>query len=515
MKKTILTAICGIGLMSVSCKEFLEPQSQNEFVPKTVQSLNELLVSDVYLGPWDGSHHPMFTALGVFDDDVTWYDKEMEIRESAQSTYEQMRLPYAWDDAMLTDMSGFGDTYETSYQRIVGCNVVLDYADDMHGSENERAKLKAQAYAMRAFYYFYLVNTYGKPYSFDKEALGVPLKITSEFASSGIPRSTVGKVYEQMVTDLQEAERLFMLLPEEEQWNPTAFKASLPMVQLLLSRVYLYMEEWESAIKYAEKVILNPDFQLLDLSTIEEPKINAENPYFDYHTAENPETIFLYGSFCDVIHLTGNFVISEDNFNYPLFIPSESLLNSFVPSDLRKSRYIFQSAYNDRFPAGLRAVGKSKTQRGFKFYYGQPGYGWGGSLRLCEAYLNAIEGAVMLYKNGNHTYLAEALRRWDELRQMRHTADYEKITTTDPDLLMDLIRRERRCELCFEHHRWFDIRRYGMEPLEHVWYSAKGERVVYKLEKNDPGFTLLLPQSAIESNTKLEQNELREKSESK
>lgn len=510
MKRIILTIVCGIGMMLVSCQAFLEPQSQSEFVPKTVQSLNELLLGDVYMGPWDGSREgSMFTMLGVFDDDVAWYTGKIEMREGNQATYEQMRLPYAWDNAMYTDSDGFGDLYEICYRKIAGCNVVLDYADGVEGSENARSKLKAQAYAMRAFYYYWLINTYAKPYSFDKEALGVPLKTSSILLSTGLPRSTVGAVYDQMVFDLKEAERLFMLLPETEQQDPTAFKASLPMVQLLLSRVYLYMEEWKLAVNYAEKVIRNPNYRLLDLNTVKEPDIEDENPYFDYHSTENPEAVFLHGTFSDVINLTGSIVESNSYYAYPLFTPSESLLVSFTPSDLRKSRYILQNAVRNNYPSGLRAVAKAKTQRGFKFFR-VVGMGWGISFRLCEAYLNGIEGAIMAYKeNGDQAYLTKALDWLDFFRQTRYSTDDEKITSTDPDFLVNLIRKERRNELCFEHHRWFDLRRYGMESLEHIWYSPAGEQVSYKLEKNDPGFMMLIPQSAIEKNSNIIQNELR------
>ena len=50
-----------------------------------------------------------------------------------------------------------------------------------------------------------------------------------------------------------------------------------------------------------------------------------------------------------------------------------------------------------------------------------------------------------------------------------------------------------------------------MDELTHVWYDAAGTRVEYKLEKNDPGFTLLIPQEAFELNHSLVQNEKRGK----
>lgn len=66
-------------------------------------------------------------------------------------------------------------------------------------------------------------------------------------------RNTVEEVYLQIVADLNEAERLFLTLSAAQQYEPN-YLVSLPMVQLLKSRVALYMENWKEAKTYAEKL---------------------------------------------------------------------------------------------------------------------------------------------------------------------------------------------------------------------------------------------------------------------
>ncbi len=61
-------------------------------------------------------------------------------------------------------------------------------------------------------------------------------------------RNTVEEVYLQIVADLNEAERLFLTLSAAQQYEPN-YLVSLPMVQLLKSRVALYMENWKEAKK--------------------------------------------------------------------------------------------------------------------------------------------------------------------------------------------------------------------------------------------------------------------------
>ncbi len=124
--------------------------------------------------------------------------------------------------------------------------------------------IKAQSYALRAFYYYMLVNQYGLPYNYNKESLGVPLKLDSKMRDDDnilMRRNTVEEVYRQIVTDLNEAERLFLTLSATQQYEPN-YLVSLPMVQLLKSRVALYMENWEEA-----KNVCGESYQRLELLT--------------------------------------------------------------------------------------------------------------------------------------------------------------------------------------------------------------------------------------------------------
>lgn len=104
------------------------------------------------------------------------------------------------------------------------------------------------------------------PYNHNKKALGVPLKISSELTSTLPARNTVEEVYTQIEKDLNEAEKFYLSLPESSQFSKN-YRTSLPMVQLLKSRVYLHMERWSEAAEYADKVISDWSFSLVDLNT--------------------------------------------------------------------------------------------------------------------------------------------------------------------------------------------------------------------------------------------------------
>ena len=102
------------------------------------------------------------------------------------------------------------------------------------------------------------------------------------------------------------------------------------MVHLLLSRAYLYMEEWEKAATYANHVITNGNFHLLDLNTIktyseEDPSIPSYINYHSYTTSS--EVIWVYGNITDVTKYVYNVSVSTND--HPFFRASKELMNCF------------------------------------------------------------------------------------------------------------------------------------------------------------------------------------------
>ncbi|WP_099290360.1 RagB/SusD family nutrient uptake outer membrane protein [Butyricimonas sp. Marseille-P3923] len=507
MNKVIRYGLWCFMLVLASCQDFLEPKSQSEYVPELVQSLQELLLGTVYMGPGDGA---LTSVLSFADDDVARRPDLTNFEAGSESTFEQVRLAFSWSDEMQLRLGNY-NVYGTIYDKIVGCNAVLDYMDDVKGSKEDKDYVRAQALAMRAFYYYYLVNFYGKPYGADKDALGVPLKLTADLSTESIARSTVKRVYDQMVEDLSEAEKLFANVSRERQLQREGL-VNLPMVDLLLSRIYLYMENWSEAMEYGEKVINDFGISLLDLNV----GMPGGSKSRDYFVKENPEVIFLFGDAYGTYAFAASRVDIYDGKNYfmnSIAVASDSLIKQYDRTDLRLDNYLYWEFPMDGTPPVYRLpFGKVACSYGSNFP-NQGGTAWGGALRVAEAYLNVAEAAAMLFKAQNDvTYLTKACNLMDRLRENRYRqGTYRTLDITAPDELIRFVRDERRRELCFEFHRWFDLRRYGMDEMKHLWYDNSGNPVEYKLENNDPGFTLLIPQEAFNLNHSLVQNEKRGK----
>ena len=77
----------------------------------------------------------------------------------------------------------------------------------------------------------------------------------------------------------------------------------------------------------------------------------------------------------------------------------------------------------------------------------------------------------------------------------------------DCENLLNEIRVERRLELCFDGHRWFDLRRYGMPMITHYFKTKSTDQwEIYTLKEKDPVYTLPIPVLMLENNTALQQN---------
>ncbi len=130
-----------------------------------------------------------------------------------------------------------------------------------------------------------LVNLYGKPYhpSTATADFGVPVKTDPAIKDQFVSRSTTGEVYQQILKDLLEAEQ------ELAGMNTgSTIRANQAAVQALLSRMYLYREEYEKAVLYADKVIDSHRYELKDL--------NHHTAGEDFLNRTSPEVVFTMGA---------------------------------------------------------------------------------------------------------------------------------------------------------------------------------------------------------------------------
>lgn len=535
--KNIVWMIASV-LLCVSCSDFLEPKSQSEYTAENATQLNELLLGVAYPGPTsnaNGSSNTMTTLLDVLSDDVSGagYHSTAETRGYYdRAVVKAAKIVYSWQPDYSRKMSDAGryefNAYSCVYDRLTGANAVIDQINDVSGTQDNINHVLGQAYALRGFYYLHLVNMYGEPYYYNPDGLAVPLKLTAYVEERPMIRNTVREVYNQIVKDLLAAENTFLQLPESMQYK-TDYRANLWMTRHILARTYLYMENWEGAAEYAEKLIDNGSFTLLNLESLVNSGytnhragtgVNDKRKFYNFITYDNPECYWVYGSSNEMSRLTESIIDRGNTTSSPyLMQASQDLLDSYEEGDARKLLYFVTDIYSNKYMniTGYGSIGKYPITLGDNNLY--PGSGtnvFGQALRKSEAYVIAAEANAMLYKDGDAAAGAKAVSQLNELRSKRFLAEkYRALTLGDfssPEELVDFVRAERRREMCFEALRWFDQRRYGMKKVERVWYTGPGNSAAdnihyekYVLEDNDPLFTLPIPHTVLQKNSDLQQ----------
>lgn len=457
-KKSYIYALAGLLTMA-SCSDFLNESSQDEVLVKDVSDYSEMILGSGYPSPTE----KLYTPLYLMDDDYMLNENAMSDDEdyaSALSAYPFLTWqPNMWQNNNV-DESYYGDMYYKTYQRIMGVNAILDGIDNAIGETKPKEIVKAEALALRGYYYYMLVNIFGKPYNHYKESLGVPLKLTANLETNGKPRNTVEEVYKQIVKDMTEAKTLFSKYPKTRG----DFRINLPSVDILLSRVYLQIEDWDAVIEVATDAIENG------------------NPLTNYlNLPANTKTFSSY-DYSEVEWLFGN---GYSTCSLPGIRPSNDLWEMFSDNDTRKKLWFNSSGKNVNLKK--KKLGSKRTPTN--------------AIRMSEAWLARAEAYAM---NGKLSLAANDL---DHLRKNRYN-DYTSTEYTDKDKLVSEIRKERRLELCYDEVRWFDLRRYGMPSLQHQYKTRKSAAwITYTLQTEDPLYTLPIPNADIQQNSKLIQNE--------
>ena len=501
MRKIIYTLFC---LSFIGCN-YLEDYSQDLVIAKSVQDVDELLLGSGYLrygSPDDIAGGDVGWWIHLLDDDVNGVIAgQANLHSAVQVDVNLLRSTYygyfcwQWEVGRnydKTSLASDASLWNTLYSRINIANIILAEIQDMD-KENEEDELDAwrvqgEAYFLRAQFYLFLVNIYGDAYAPSTAAskLGVPLKLTEYVEhdpdrNPQFERATVQEVYDQIVSDLENAVSCF----ERGSQPQSIYRASREAALLLLSRVHLYMQDWEGARDRALDVLENRS----TLSGLVDSTV--------FLSTNNAEVIFTQGVQNLKHGITGTggeFCVSSD------------LYNLYSDNDRRKSVWFSLS---------------SRDSIGMDFKYDRsdnPSYlGDIFMLRTAEAYLNAAEAYAMLNDAGN------ASRYLNDLCRARYTGYSDQTYTMDN--VIQAVRDERRRELCFEGHRWFDLRRYAVcenEPykrvIEHIFpiYDVDEARFqyaeVYQLEEDDPAYTFAIPKDVLNFDSGMPDNprEIRE-----
>lgn len=476
-----------------SCHKFLEEKSQSDLTPQTTDAYSQLLF---------GTGYPL--ASETFQQYLHYMDDDVQVYSGANSTpdMQSLGLPaYSWQPDFFQRLTANGfdqsgqyiDSYKNYYKNIVGCNIAIRYADGSIGSQADRDYLKGEALALRAYYYFMLVNIYGSPFNDSTttpdKSLAVPLILSPDLAETMPSRNTVADVYRQINSDLDSA--IARLAPEKR--NRTIYRMNHISAHLLASRIGLFTENWDNVISNASYV-LKYQSKLLSLNDV----LNG-----GWYPGIVPPVIFVGDGSVETIWTYGSFVeYNPQNVTNQVYSVSVDLANQFESNDLRSQVY-FQATPPVLLPYYCPLYGSTKYDNT------NNNMPTGSAFRTSEAYLNRAEAWAQKYRlTGDPAAAQNAVTDLNTLRASRFApSTFQPLGAMSPDSLLKFCRNERRRELFFEGGlRWFDLRRYGMPSITHYYTQAAGTSVKYVLQAHDPQYVMPIPPTAILLNNNLKQN---------
>lgn len=359
-----------------------------------------------------------------------------------------------------------------AYSTINHANNIIKNVPDLEGTSQEvKDQILGEAYFIRALAYFDLTRTFGGVPG-EAGSMGVPLvtEPSREISESSFPsRASIEESYAQVRSDLQEAESLLSGFS-----NPNF--ASEPAAKALLSRMHLYLQNYDLAEQYATEVIDNYNFSLVE---------DFKSIFIDENTSE---AIFeLAFNTTDNSSIRSWYFPSSEGGRGDIALHDEYAEMVLARSDDERSELIaFDNNVGVYYPTKYQKSGDDDNIQ---------------VLRLAEMYLNRAEARAQQ----TPVDLSGAL---SDLNEIRSRADLQDTTGTGVDSQEEVLRaieKERGIEFIQESQRWYDLVRNGraMDVLSNI-DRTNGEPV----SLTDPGRMVFpIPSRDIDANENLTQNE--------
>ncbi len=431
-----------VGITGYSCKKYLDTKPDKSLViPEKLSDLQAIIDNDGVMNQQESEIAEV--AADNFYITPTFYPILPTIDQDT----------YSWNPEVRSDQ-----TWINTYLKIYMANLILDNIDKVKNETDDQTtynSIKGAAYFIRGLSLFIGTQVYTMPYNSasNNDPLGMSIKTSSDI-NSPTTRSTLSETYNQIISDLVMANR-YLPIEVTPMTRPNKVAS-----YVIMSNVYLVMQNYEMAGKYADSCLLFKsdlmDFNLLDSNSINPiPRGNKEILYESTLTSSNPLNSFF------------NRVDSD-------------LYKSYSLGDLR--RVIFYSLETDS--TATFKGGYDNNIGGQALYSGAS---------VDEAYLIKAECAARL---GDLDGASSALNKL--LSNRYKSENYKPYHFDDKMTAVKLILGERRKELAFRGgRRWWDLRRLNLDPNFAVTLKRNISGTVVDLQPNDFRYAFLLPEATI------------------
>lgn len=471
MKKIFyLIALAAIGVFS-SCNDFLTADLKGDYTSENYYSSPEAATMAV-----TGIYNSLYgSTLWIFGDVAS------DDAVKGGNAGDQADINGINDFTATSDNGIINNYWQSTYETIARANNAIFYIGSMNFDATLRNRLIGEAKFLRAFSYFNLVNIYGK----------VPLKLqpqlTAETVNVGL--SEVTAIYTQIEKDLTEA---IAVLPAA--YSTEKGRATQGAAYGLLAKVSLYQKKYTECLK----------------------NIQALENLNKYDLVKNYANLFKAGAEDSVEVIFGTRFVNSVEVSL-----GNNLSVWFAPSI--EGGYYFNAPTQNYVDAFNEKTIDGNDDPRLDASIGRDGKPWFNNTTFSSAWSEATGYLVKKYNEDTrpgvakdqstipYNYMryadillmkAEALNESGgqgaalEVNKVRSRAGLAATTATTQEAIRKVIQNERRKELGFEFHRFFDLMRWGKATAE----AALGS----DLKWTEPRFYFPLPQSELDTNKALQ-----------
>ena len=483
-----LIAIALLGFSFSSCSDFLEqnPQtdlSENDFY-KTADDILSA-VNGVYSSLQEGDIYGNWYVFGEIPSDNT--RNQLSGSVTTQNEFDQFYID--------TQNSMIANFWKAAYKVINRTNTVLGRIDGIEINTELANRYKLECKFIRALMYFNLVRVYGD--------VPLVLKEISISESYDILREPKENVYNQIIADLKEAQDLPVSYSTAEDGRATQGAA-----KALLANVYMTLHKYAEAETILAEIINSGRYSLLE-NTPGSLNIDGYKNVFSPVNHNSKEGIFeiqfLKGGYGEGSNYANNFAPENSGTNVVAVggtggnnIPEMDIYNAYEEGDLRRDFSMSLGYYDNR-----KNNEWVESRYVCKFmdvpYQNNDASNNYPVIRYADVILMYAEALNQNGKTAEACKYLNMTRRRGFGYQTTETSPVDLQTTAKAQFAL-MVEQERRVELAFENHRWFDLIRTGraVEVMRSKGFSL-----------NETNLICPIPQKQIDVNPKLTQNDYR------
>ena len=481
-----LIAIALLGFSFSSCSDFLEqnPQtdlSENDFY-KTADDILSA-VNGAYSSLQEGDIYGNWYVFGEIPSDNT--RNQLSGSVTTQNEFDQFYID--------TQNSMIASFWKAAYKVINRTNTVLGRIDGIEINAELANRYKLECKFIRALMYFNLVRVYGD--------VPLVLKEISISESYDILREPKENVYNQIIADLKEAQGLPVSYSTAEDGRATQGAA-----KALLADVYMTLHKYAEAETILAEIVNSGRYSLLE-NTPGSLNIDGYKNVFSPVNHNSKEGIFeiqfLKGGYGEGSNYANNFAPENSGTNVVAVggtggnnIPEMDIYNAYEEGDLRRDFSMSLGYYDNR-----KNNEWVESRYVCKFmdvpYQNNDASNNYPVIRYADVILMYAEALNQNGKTAEACKYLNMTRRRGFGYQTTETSPVD-LQTTDKAQFALMVEQERRVELAFENHRWFDLIRTGraVEVMKSKGFSL-----------NETNLICPIPQKQIDVNPKLTQND--------